>query len=114
MDSSALRVIRAVKEHLKLQQIELLFCQSSSNIHLKFCLAGMSSNSTLCNLEEVFMELSNKERKKMEMLQVHVVPDGQQSSSFRPLEFLYHNESSFVRVQNNMKRSNSAPQFSWR
>jgi len=114
MDSSALRVIRAVKEHLKLQQIELLFCQSSSNIHLKFCLAGMSSNSTLRNLEEVFMELSNKERKKMEMLQVHVVPDGQQSSSFRPLEFLYHNESSFVRVQNNMKRSNSAPQFSWR
>ncbi|EME30427.1 sulfate permease, SulP family [Galdieria sulphuraria] len=124
IDSSALRVVRAVKEHLTLQHIELLFCQASSNIHLKFCLAGLSSHSTVHNLEDVLTEihcskLASNSIEKTQMLQVQVVTSEEESSdsrqassSFHPLHFLYHDENKVVTMHSNMKRSNSAPSFS--
>ncbi|GJQ10552.1 hypothetical protein GpartN1_g2343.t1 [Galdieria partita] len=128
IDSSALRLVRSVKEHLESQHVELVFCQASSNIHLKFCLAGLSSHSTLRSLEDVLTEIhcskqtsDRNERKQMEMLQVQVVTNGQVmesygsrqvSSSFHPLQFLYHDENKVVPIHSNMKRSTSAPSFS--
>lgn len=123
IDSSTLRVITALKDHLRTQHIELLFCQVSSSIHLKFCLAGLGSNSTVHSLEDVLSEIHHSKQTlptNERMLQVQVASSngraledsGSVSLAFRPLEFLFHNENQSIGVFGNKKRSNSAPSLS--
>eukprot|EP00871_Galdieria_phlegrea_P002110 jgi/Galph1/28/GphlegSOOS_G4864.1 len=119
LDSSALAIIRDIREKLRWQQIEMLFCHVPQSIHHKFCLAGLAGNSYLHGTWDALVDMERtgdssltEQEISTSLVQVstHWINMEQQSNQlncFGPLHFLYHDDNKYIDMQKKMKRSTS-------